>query len=148
MAVSVCSLNEEFSLTDSSLKHAFFGYKYIIFMAKWLLVVNASLTMFIPLLMKTENIVFCFFFFSWCLHDVKVSCKKLKSFIKTREEITLIHLYCKRNVLIPSTPDLKKKLYVLNLGYFSNDTSWFKNNTFACKPQIAKYGLSWSSSVI
>lgn len=55
-------------------------------MAKWLLVVNAALTMFIPLLTKTENIVFFFFLmFTWCESQLQ----KIKKFYQNKRKKSL-----------------------------------------------------------
>lgn len=109
----------------------FFCHRYIIFIAKWVVVCMFLLIMFIPFLMKTESIVGWVGFF-WYFFDVKIGCKRKKL---SKQEKKLLWFTCIAKKCIssaPSTRDLKKKPYVPNFGYFSNCTSWSNYQYYFC----------------
>lgn len=73
MAMSACSSNKQFSLTDSSVQYELFCHKYIIFIAKWVVVVYVSFDYVYSI--SNENWKHCALDFFWYLFDVKIRYK-------------------------------------------------------------------------
>ena len=72
--------------------------------------------------MKTEIVVGFFLIFIWCENQMQKIIMVFQK--KRRSNFDSLVLRKKCISYAPSTPDLKKKPYVPNLGYFSDYTTW------------------------